>query len=155
MRDGLTLGRLQYLMPDRGPETYEMPMQEAQGRGIVARWQWMRPVLAVLVMAMLLLPAAAKEKPFFQVDPNATGPLTLSELQIHIPSKIADTLTAGRRACYIAEVGRLAAEAGDPQKADPVRLGYMPDKRDWNKLDRFSRRLILAQAILSRAIVNC
>lgn len=97
--------------------------------------------------------AAAGKRPFFRIDAEKRGPLTIEELQVDPDNSLA--LPAARRDCYIAKIGELAAAAGDPEKADAVALGYVTDGKNWRKLKRDGRRLILAQAIVSRAITFC
>lgn len=95
------------------------------------------------------------EKPFFLIDKNASGPLTLAELQINIPAELDRELTTQRRACFLRKIGELAAEAGDPETLDPSNVAYLPTDGSWDDLTTFNKRLILAQAIVSRAITYC
>ena len=97
--------------------------------------------------------APADQKPLFRIDEGRRGALTLDELQVHTEGNVA--LTPERRACYLAKIGELAAAAGDPETADVVALGYVTDGEGWRRLKRDGRRLILAQAIVSRAISYC
>ena len=123
---------------------------------------WMRTMIAALT-ATAALGACSKpaenaqgadgKPPLFRIDVNRRGPLTLKELQVRTEGNVA--LTPERRDCYAAKVGELAAAAGDPETADVVALGYVTDGEKWRRLKRDGRRLILAQAIVSRAITYC
>lgn len=92
-------------------------------------------------------------KPLFRIDEQRRGPLTLDELQIQTEGNI--DLSTEQRACYLQKIGDLAAAAGDPETVDVVALGYVTDGEGWRRLKRDGRRLILAQAIVSRAINFC
>ena len=130
-------------------------------------------IISVVVLAVVLTLAAVQsrhatavpfdimqaadqdEKPFYTIDARATGPLTLSELQINLPAELAKELTPSMQTCYIEKIGELAAEAGDPETLRPTDVAYLPTDGSWAELTVFDRRLILAQAIVSRAILFC
>lgn len=95
------------------------------------------------------------EKPFFSIDEDAVGPLTLSELQINIPAELDSELTPQSRTCFLRQIGELAAAVGDPETLDPSEVAYLPTDGSWNDLTAFNKRVILAQAIVSRAITFC
>jgi hypothetical protein len=96
------------------------------------------------------------EPPFYRTDPNATGPLTLDELQIRIPEEIDKQLSDKNRACALKKIAELAEEAGDPETVDMVALGYLSADFDgWEKLRPYGRRGILGQAIVSRGFALC
>lgn len=44
---------------------------------------------------------ATGEPPFFKADRNANGPLTLAELQIHLPNEIDRSLNDSERSCFL------------------------------------------------------
>lgn len=90
------------------------------------------------------------EPPFFKVDRFGNGPLTMRELQINVPSELAAEFSDGGD-CLIAKVEEFAAEAGDPQTLDPSTVELLSELEDWQELDRYSKRLILAQTIISNA----
>lgn len=98
---------------------------------------------------------ASDEKPFFSVDQNGNGPLTMSELQINIPSAIDKQLSDVQRSCVIKAIERLANEAGDPETLNPANVAYLPDQESWSQLNSSSKRIILAQAITSRSFAVC
>ena len=100
----------------------------------------------------------AEEPPFFVVDPNATGPLTLAELKIHIPADIDKDLKNRQRKCFLARVEELAQEAGEPSDIDPDDFRYWggnTSREDWLTLNREQHRALLAQAIVSFAFQDC
>jgi len=100
----------------------------------------------------------AEEAPFFVVDRNATGPLTLAELQINIPQEISDELTEDRRSCFFDSVKRRALEAGDPASLDPDDFPYWNgelSEADWSRQSNRMKRVLLAQAIISWAMIDC
>ena len=100
----------------------------------------------------------AEEAPFFVVDRNATGPLTLAELQINIPKEISDELTEDRRSCFFDSVKRRALEAGDPASLDPDDFPYWNgelSEADWSRQSNPMKRVLLAQAIISWAMIDC
>ncbi|MEM5515733.1 hypothetical protein WNY37_02155 [Henriciella sp. AS95] len=94
---------------------------------------------------------ASDEPPFYTVYRNGTGPLTMEELQINIPVELDAIYTDKTRACFLAKVEALAAEAGDPERLDPADVAFLPTDGTWEQLSRFHRRNLLAQAIVSRA----
>src|SRR6056297_396239 len=101
---------------------------------------------------------SAEEAPFFVVDRNATGPLTLAELQINIPQEISDELTEGRRSCFFDSVKRRALEAGDPASLDPDDFPYWNgelSEADWSRQSNRMKRVLLSQAIISWAMIDC
>jgi len=100
----------------------------------------------------------AEEAPFFVVDRNATGPLTLAELQINIPQEISDELTEDRRSCFFDSVKRRALDAGDPASLDPDDFPYWNgelSEADWSRQSNRMKRVLLAQAIISWAMIDC
>ena len=100
----------------------------------------------------------AEEAPFFVVDRDATGPLTLAELQINIPKEISDELTEDRRSCFFDSVKRRALEAGDPASLDPDDFPYWNgelSRADWSRQSNRMKRVLLAQAIISWAMIDC
>ena len=102
-------------------------------------------------------PIAAKPE-FFKADKDATGPLTLIELQINIPDEIDKTLNDSRRACFFEAVERRAAEAGDPADLDPDAFPYWRgevNRNEWRQHSKYMQRVLLAQAIISWAMIDC
>lgn len=102
--------------------------------------------------------ANGEEAPFFVVDPQATGPLTLAELQISIPRDIDARMSGTQRACFFAAVQRRALEAGDPADIDPDDFPYWDNKVDresWRGLTNRMQRALVAQAIISWAMIDC
>jgi len=97
----------------------------------------------------------ANEKPFYTVGKRTRGPLTMEELQINIPEHLAAMMTERRQACFLAMIGELAEEAGDPETLDPADVAFLPTDGTWDDLTFYGRRSLLAQAIVSRAITLC
>lgn len=99
-----------------------------------------------------------EEAPFYVVDRNATGPLTLVELQINIPKEIDAELTESKRSCFFDSVEKRAFEAGDPASLDPDDFPYWNGKvsrDDWGQQSNYMKRVLLAQAIISWAMADC
>ena len=99
-----------------------------------------------------------EEAPFFVVDRNATGPLTLVELQINIPKEIDADLTESKRSCFFDSVEKRAFEAGDPASLDPDDFPYWNgeiSRADWDQQSSYMKRVLLAQAIISWAMAEC
>ena len=115
-------------------------------------------VMGAVLASMLAIGGAAgasEEKPFFTIDAQASGPLTLDELDVNIPEEMASQMSEGQQACFIAKIGDLAADAGDPETLDPADVAYLPTDGSWAGLTTHARRAILAQAVISRAITFC
>ena len=98
------------------------------------------------------------EPPFFVVDANATGSLTLEELQINVPKHIANDLSDREMYCYLQTIDREIAEAGDPATINPEEMphwGGEVSQSDWAGLSPYQQRVLLAQAIIGGALVDC
>jgi hypothetical protein len=91
-------------------------------------------------------------QPYLEVD--ATGPLTLAEVQTLFTDQLDESLTADRKQCVLTEVEKLARDAGDPETLDPARVEFL-SADTWFALDSFARRIILAQAITTSALFTC
>lgn len=87
-------------------------------------------------------------------DLNASGPLTLDELQTLFLDGMEDVLKDENRACVLNEVELLASRYGDPETLDPAEIDYL-SADTWQVLDGFSKRLILGQAIVTDASFTC
>jgi hypothetical protein len=101
---------------------------------------------------------ASDEPPFFVADRNATGPLSLDELQIDIPDKVERWMTDGKKACFLDAVERRASEAGDPADINPDDFPYWGGKvsrEDWIEHSAYMQRVLLAQAVVSWAMMDC
>ena len=102
--------------------------------------------------------ANSEEPPFFQANRFGSGPLTLEELKIDIPDEIERGLSDAEKACFLDAVARRAEEAGDPALIDPDALVYWDgnvSKEDWQKHDRYMQRILLAQGVISWAMIDC
>jgi hypothetical protein len=102
--------------------------------------------------------SVADEPPFFVADRDATGPLTLAELQINIPDEIDKALNDSKRSCFFDAVERRANEAGDPAHLEPDAFPYWGgkiDQDDWSQHSKYMQRVLLAQAIISWAMSDC
>ena len=126
-------------------------------------------ILALLYAALLLVAcsgnesdnptdASAEEPPFFTADQHATGPLTLAELQIDLPSDVELWMTESKKSCFMDAVERRAQEAGDPAAIDPDDFPYWGgnvDQEKWSQHSKHIQRVLLAQAIVSWAMMDC
>ena len=100
--------------------------------------------------------SGAEEPPFFTADRNATGPLTLAELQIDIPDDVEKWMS--KKSCFMHAVERRAQEAGDPAAIDPDDFPYWGGNVDRETRSRHSKhiqRVLLAQGIVSWAMMDC
>ncbi|MFK8052834.1 MAG: hypothetical protein AB8F65_07645 [Woeseiaceae bacterium] len=97
----------------------------------------------------------AKEPPMFLIDQDAVGPLTMNELQVDLPSSVERRLSKRKQACFMEQVEKLVAEAGDPETLDPEALSYLYPKEQWPSVSSQARRGLLAQAVMSHALNEC
>ena len=95
------------------------------------------------------------EHPFFETDSNAVGPLTMAELKLNIPAEIDQQLTDEQRICFVNEVERQIAEAGDPATLDPADVNFLPTDGSWEELEPGFKRTLLAQVVISNIIHFC
>ncbi|MEL6113191.1 MAG: hypothetical protein AAFR20_10335 [Pseudomonadota bacterium] len=100
-------------------------------------------------------PASPDAAPFYQIDRNARGPLTMKELKVSIPHELNILYTDEMRTCFLATIEDLAASAGDPETLEPSSVRLLADDGSWPLQSRFNRRNLLAQAIISEAAVVC
>ncbi|MEO0449275.1 MAG: hypothetical protein AAFZ74_03020 [Pseudomonadota bacterium] len=98
---------------------------------------------------------SADEPPFYRIDKNASGPLSMPELQVNIPQELDDLYTESMRTCFLATVEDLASSAGDPETLDPSTVTFLPTDGSWQELTKFHKRNLLAQSIISEAGVLC
>ena len=101
---------------------------------------------------------ASGEPPFFEANRFGSGPLTLDELKIDIPDEVESLMTEQQKTCFLDAVARRAEEAGDPADIDPdehVYWGGNVSLEDWNKHSRYMQRVLLAQGIVSWAMIDC
>ena len=102
--------------------------------------------------------SVAKKVPLFVVDRIASGPLTLAELQINIPKKIGWMLTDNNISCILKAAESRAREAGDPELLDPDAFPYWGgsvNRDEWSQHSTHMQRVLLAQAIISWAMIDC
>jgi len=81
---------------------------------------------------------------------NATGPLTLDEVQAAV-DRLGESVTGEQRECVLGEMEKRAQIAGDPETLDPAGMGLL-SAETWNTLDTFGKRIILAQVITTKAL---
>lgn len=117
------------------------------------------PVGAGLVVVLLLMPVLWALYQTTRVDTSgyvfdATGPLTLAEVQANFLDRMDVPLEGERRECVFSEVEERALAAGDPETLDPTTVEFLPAER-WNEADAFGRRTVLAQVIVTKALFVC
>ena len=97
-----------------------------------------------------------EDRPVLQpyLDVDATGPLTLGEVQALFTDRLDESLTADRMECVLTEVAKLARDTGDPETLEPARVEFL-SADTWYGLDAFAKRMILAQAITTSALFTC
>ena len=102
------------------------------------------------------------DRPVLQppLDPDATGPLTAGEIRAAMArideayESLGEPLSEEHRECVLAEMERRARDAGDPETLDPETVELLATK-SWYGLDAFGKRLVLAQAITTKALFAC
>lgn len=101
--------------------------------------------------------AYPEERPLFVIDYNATGPLTMDELQINIPASLKEQLSDRKQSCWLREIEKMIEEAGDPATLDLDSIEYLrgTDAETWGGLQPHMKRALLAQAVTSKAITRC
>lgn len=125
-----------------------------------------RPGAVVLLLASLSACTPADESgsgpdgeaPFFEANRFGSGPLTLDELKIDIPDEVEAMMNEQQKVCFFDAVARRAEEAGDPSELDPndhVYWGGNVSLEDWNKHSNHMQRVLLAQGIVSWAMIDC
>ena len=87
------------------------------------------------------------------LEPVATGPLTQNELQTVI-DRLGGSLTVEQKECALGEVEKRAQVAGDPETLDPASVEFLTAET-WYELDEFGKRIILVQAIVTKALFVC
>lgn len=87
------------------------------------------------------------------LNDGATGPLALAEIQALFISG-DEPLSEERKKCVLREIEDRARAAGDPETLDPASVEFLP-VAEWYQLDRFGKRLILAQVISTKAFFVC
>ena len=121
------------------------------------------PVGASLVVVVLLLPVVwaaylgvyqANRFDYSAFNLDATGPLTLAEIQANFFSFMEEPLEEGLKECVFREVAERARAVGDPETLDPATLEFL-SADGWDRLDSSGKRLILTQAITTKAFFAC
>jgi hypothetical protein len=85
---------------------------------------------------------------------DAKGPLTLEEVQTNLMDQMDEPFQEIRRECVYREIEERAQAAGDPETLDPATIELLPSEH-WESVGAFGRRLVLAQAILTKAMFVC
>lgn len=88
------------------------------------------------------------------MDFDATGPLTVTEVRNLMIDRMVEPLSDEQRECVLREVEERARAAGDPETLDPATVELLPAE-NWDRVDAFGRRLVLAQAIATKAFFVC
>jgi len=87
------------------------------------------------------------------LDTDATGSLTPDEIQASI-ERLGESLPVKQKECVLGEMAKRADDAGDPETLDPTSVEFLPAD-NWNELDSFGKRIILTQAITTKAFFVC
>lgn len=124
------------------------------GSGRIVKAEAKRRCAIFLTLVCLSGCGSDSERPIFVIDPDASGPLTLNELQINFGAGHATNLNARQRDCVLQEIASRAASAGDPETLDPAAVQFLP-KENWDDLDAEGKRIILAQVITTKAFFEC
>lgn len=93
---------------------------------------------------------------FYVVDDTATGPLTLSELEIRFPESLKRYFNDDEQACFFTQVERRAADMGDPVTLDPhKRVLLFLTREAWERSSVAEKRLQMARYLVSMALGDC
>jgi len=85
---------------------------------------------------------------------DATGPLTLHEIQANFLSFMDEPLTGMRQECVHREIEERASAAGDPESLNPETVELL--RADgWDRLDAQDKRFELGEAIFTKALLDC
>ena len=93
-------------------------------------------------------------------QPNASGALGQDEIEAAVKrmdesyDRLDQEFPADQRGCILTKALGLASGAGDPETLDLKSLDYIPEA-SWNDLDATSRRIMLAQTIVTEAMFVC
>ena len=135
------------------------PDTEAQSRYLQSRGGT-NPIGVVALILVLLMPIVWIEYQTTRtVDAegfvfDAKGPLTLAEVRANFIDRMDMPLEGARRACVFREIEQRARAAGDPEILDPATVELVPAEQ-WKDVGAFGRRLVLAQAIVTKALFVC
>ncbi len=83
----------------------------------------------------------------------ATGPLTPEEIQASV-DRLGDGVDADQRDCVLEGLREQAAAAGNPETLDPDTQDFL-SAETWAPLDAWGKRLVLSQALTTRALFDC
>lgn len=93
---------------------------------------------------------------FYSVDVNATGPLTLAELEIRFPESLKRYFNDDERACFFRQVELRATEMGDPLTMEPRKRGLLfLNHEAWERSTVAEKRLQMARYVTSMALSDC
>lgn len=103
-----------------------------------------------------------ENRPVLQPHPDldATGPLTVEEIRAAVHrldeshARLGKPLTEVHRQCVLGAMEKRAHDAGDPETLDPASLEYLATET-WSALDAGAKRIILMQAIMTKASFDC
>lgn len=117
------------------------------------------PVAAWLAVVVLLMPVFWAGYWVYQANRlgiilDATGPLTLTEVQANFLNLMDKPLDGTRRECVFREVQERVRDAGDPETLDPATVELLPADA-WARLDASDKRIILTQAIVTQSLIAC
>lgn len=88
------------------------------------------------------------------LDAEAAGPLTVAEVRALIIDRMDAPSSDGEMECVLREAEDRVRAAGDPETLDPSTVELLPTG-NWDRLDAFGRRLVLAQVIATKASFVC
>jgi hypothetical protein len=139
--------------------TSRYPDTEAQERYLQSKGSTNAAGVVALILALLV--------PFLWVSYQATrivdtegfvldakGPLTLEEVKTNLMGQTDKPFQEIRRECIDREIEKRAQAAGDPETLDPATIELLATEH-WKSVGAFGRRLLLAQAILTKALFVC
>jgi hypothetical protein len=105
---------------------------------------------------------------------DATGPLTLAEIEANFLSRMDRELSDAERECVTREIEERAEAVGAPEMLDTAAVESMQDDAwgdlgqsirgtaldplfggDWDDLDPFEKRIVVAQMITTKALIVC
>jgi hypothetical protein len=102
-------------------------------------------------------PAADSQDPVYTVDPAATGPITLEELELDYDA-LSYPPSRAERDCIEARIDARLKEIGDLASFDPEDSGLFAARtsfESWKTFDARMKRILIAQAVVQRSLTDC
>lgn len=80
--------------------------------------------------------------------------MTITEVQADFLDQMNEPQKGEQSECVFKQIEARARAAGDSGTLDPTTVEFLPAE-GWDRLDSFGRRIILAQVIVTKALMVC